>query len=314
MQLYLRSFKSKMSLQTVKFISPILQAQRFLSLNVRYTQTSTNTTSTYMSDVSTVPTKEETKQHTASVQKEIDHHASLSSTWWDLNGPMHGLHKMNETRVPFVRDGLVAHDNMIDKSLINTSMILQDKVVLEVGCGGGILTEALARLGANLTGIDLGADVITTARKHLEQHCPELSDRITYKIEPIEVHAKLNRNHYDAVICSEVLEHIDDKEEFLTHCIEALKPGGSIFITTLNKNIPHWIFGVVLAEYVIGVTPKNTHHWHKLISLKDVQRILSALNCKTILVKGFTYNVFRKRFQWINSTMMSYAIQAIKIQ
>ncbi|XP_036329749.1 ubiquinone biosynthesis O-methyltransferase, mitochondrial-like, partial [Rhagoletis pomonella] len=226
-----------MSLQAVKFISPILQAQRFLSLNVRYTQTSTNTTSTYMSDVSTVTTKEETKQHTASVQKEIDHHASLSSTWWDLNGPMHGLHKMNETRVPFVRDGLVAHDNS-DKSLINTSRVLQDTDLLEVGCGGGILIEALACIGANLTGIDLGADVITTARKHLEQHFSELSDRITYKIEPIEVHAKLNRNHYDAVICSEVLEHIDDKEEFLTHCIEALKPGGSIFITTLNKNIP----------------------------------------------------------------------------
>ncbi|XP_053957814.1 ubiquinone biosynthesis O-methyltransferase, mitochondrial [Anastrepha ludens] len=293
-----------MSLKVVKQISPILSTQRYLLLNnsayFRYAQTSTNTTYTSTSDA-----------RSDSTQKEIDHHANLSSTWWDLRGPLHGLHSLNEVRVPFMRDGMVARGN-VDRSLINTTKVLQDQNLLEVGCGGGILTEALARLSANVTGIDLGEDVITAARKHLEDHSRELKNRITYKIEPIEVHAKTNSNHYDAVVCSEVLEHIDDKAGFLTHCVEALKPGGSIFISTMNKTIPLWVGGIILGEYVFGIAPKNTHHWNKLISPLDVQRILSALNCQTVMVNGFTYDVFCKRWRWINTTAMCYALQAVK--
>ncbi|XP_017464276.1 PREDICTED: ubiquinone biosynthesis O-methyltransferase, mitochondrial [Rhagoletis zephyria] len=305
-----------MACKAVKFVSPLLRTHRYLLLNniinIRYAQTSTNGTYTSTSDTSSAKTQKETR-HSASTQKEINHHANLSSTWWDINGPMHGLHKLNELRVPLVRDGMVTRGT-IDRSLMNTSKVLQGKNILEVGCGGGILTEPLARLSANVTGIDLGEDVITTARTHLESHSPELKDRITYKIEPVEVHAKSNSNYYDAVVCSEVLEHIDDKAGFLTHCVHTLKPGGSIFITTMNKTIPLWLGGILLGEYVFGIAPKNTHHWDKLVSPLDVQRILSALNCQTVLTNGYTYDVIRRRWRWINTNMMCYAIQAIKAE
>ncbi|CAD6999810.1 ubiquinone biosynthesis O-methyltransferase, mitochondrial [Ceratitis capitata] len=294
-----------MAIQLIRMLLPLTRTQRYLSkgpTQLRYAQTSSNSNQ-----------KEGAHTHNTSTQKEIDHHASFSENWWNLNGPMESLHKLNELRVPFIRDGLVAR-GAVDSSLVKTTKVLQGKNILEVGCGGGILTEAIARLSANVTGVDLGEDVIGAARKHLEEHSSELKKRINYKIEPIEVHAKTYSNYYDAVICSEVLEHLDNKAEFLTHCVHTLKPGGSIFITTMNKTIPLWIGGIILAEYVFRIAPKNTHHWDKLVSPLDVQRILSALNCQTVLTNGFTYDVFRKRWQWMNSTVMCYAIQAIKVE
>lgn len=292
-------------------LSPLLGIQRNLLVGTpyhRYAQISANKIYTFTANGQT----QRTHAYTPSTQKEIDHHAKLSTNWWNLNGPMHSLHKLNELRVPFIRDGMVARGN-VDPRLINTTKVLQDKTILEVGCGGGILTEALARLNANVTGVDLGEDVIRTAREHLEDHSPDLKNNVTYKIEPIEVHAKTNLNHYDAVVCSEVLEHIDDKAGFLTHCVQTLKPGGSIFITTMNKTIPLWIGGIFLAEYLFGIAPKNTHHWEKLVSPLDVQRILSAMNCQTVLINGFTYDVCRRRWRWIDTNIMCYALQAIKV-
>lgn len=126
-------------------------------------------------------------------------------------------------RVPFIRDGLVARGN-ISPDLMQTSNVLQNQTILEVGCGGGILTEQLARLGASVTALDLGEDLIRVAREHLSQEAnPKLCDRIQYKIEPVEIHAKSKQNFYDAVVISEVLEHIEDKVSFLTASVQCLK-------------------------------------------------------------------------------------------
>uniref|UniRef100_A0A0A1XS60 Ubiquinone biosynthesis O-methyltransferase, mitochondrial n=1 Tax=Zeugodacus cucurbitae TaxID=28588 RepID=A0A0A1XS60_ZEUCU len=300
-----------MSLRAVRILPTLLQAQRcFLQntlSNYRHAQTTSNTTYT-----ATPKATSKEKAFNASTQKEIDHHAALSATWWDLNGPLHGLHKLNEIRVPFVCNGLSAKGFNDTLSLKNKSEVLQGVNILEVGCGGGILTEALARQNANVTGVDLGEDVILTAQQHLKEHSPALIERITYKTESIEEHAAKYTNHYDAVVCSEVLEHIDEKEVFLKDCVKALKPGGSIFITTLNKTVRLWVKGIILGEYVFGVAPKNTHHWRKLIAPEDVKQMLTALNCQTIALNGFAYDVFQKRWRWIDTTKMSYALHATK--
>ncbi|XP_067624040.1 ubiquinone biosynthesis O-methyltransferase [Eurosta solidaginis] len=297
-----------MSLQAHKLKAPIRQTHRCFSLIYAAHFRNTSTTHSAMPDKS-----KETQQNTSSTQKEIDHHANLTESWWDVNGTLEALHKLNEIRVPLVRDGLVSRGN-VKRELINTTKVLQGQNILEVGCGGGILTEALARLNANVTGIDLGEKVIETARKHLDEHSTELKERITYKIEPIEVHAIAKPNYYDAVVCSEVLEHIDDKAAFLTNCVHTLKPGGSIFITTLNKTLPLYIGGILLAEYVFGLVPKNTHQWNKLASPIEIQRILTALNCQTVLINGHTYDPLRRRWTWIKNNLMCYALQAIKIE
>jgi len=153
---------------------------------------------------------------------------------------------------------------------------LDGQRLLEVGCGAGLLSEQLGRLGAQVTGIDLGEVLINKARSHLADCSPELCSKVEYKLEPIEQHAKTNGELYNAVIVSEVLEHVDDKVPFLEACVRTLKPGGSIFITTMNKTLPMWISGVALGEYVLKLAPKGTHHWDKMIAPLDVQRILDT--------------------------------------
>lgn len=125
--------------------------------------------------------------------------------------------------MPFIRDGLVSRGNVLPE-FIGTCNVLKNQHILEVGCGGGILTEQLARLGACVTGIDLGDEVIHVAREHLSHEAdPKLCDRIHYKIEPIELHVKDKMNYYDAVIVSEVLEHVQDKVALLTSSVQCLK-------------------------------------------------------------------------------------------
>ncbi|XP_061402573.1 ubiquinone biosynthesis O-methyltransferase, mitochondrial-like [Musca vetustissima] len=238
----------------------------------------------------------------------------MATDWWDKNGPMKALHALNALRIPFIRDGLIARGN-IAEDLVGTSNVLRGQKILEVGCGGGILTEQLARLGASMTALDLSDELIGVARTHLSQEAnPKLCDLINYRIEPIEMHAKDKQNYYDALVISEVLEHIDDKVAFLQASVQCLKPGGSIFITTLNKTFTMWFSGVIIGEYVIKAAPVGTHHYDKMISPLDVQRILDTMGCSTVLVNGSTYDFWRNTWRWINSTSMCYALQAVKTE
>ncbi|KAL9925041.1 ubiquinone biosynthesis O-methyltransferase-like [Glossina fuscipes fuscipes] len=209
-------------------------------------------------------------------KRDVQHHSNKAEDWWDFDGPMKALHRMNLLRVPFIRDGLVARGS-VDSKLINTNNVLQNQQILEVGCGGGILTEQLARLDAKITGIDLSDILINAACEHLKQEAnARLLNNITYRTESIEVHMQDKKNFYDAVIISEVLEHIDSKEPFLKACIQCLKPGGSVFITTLNQTIRMWIVGILIAEYVLGFIPIGTHHWKYMISPLNVQKMLDT--------------------------------------
>nr|XP_016943520.1 ubiquinone biosynthesis O-methyltransferase, mitochondrial [Drosophila suzukii] len=247
----------------------------------------------------------------AGTQKEVRHHENHATEWWNQNGTMGALHALNEIRVPFIRDGIVSRGT-VKPGYVNTTKVLLGQNILEVGCGGGLLTEQLARLGAQVTGIDLGEKLIEAARDHLKCSSPELASKVMYKMEPVDQHAKANCESYDAVIVSEVLEHVDDKVALLEASVRTLKPGGSIFITTLNKTIPSWFGGVILSEYVLNLVPKGTHHWDKMISPLDVQRILDTMNCQTVLVNGSTYDFWNNTWRWINNTQMCYALQAVK--
>ncbi|EDW89960.1 ubiquinone biosynthesis O-methyltransferase, mitochondrial [Drosophila yakuba] len=247
----------------------------------------------------------------AVTQKEVRHHENHASEWWNQNGTMSALHALNEIRVPFIRDGIVSR-GIVKPAYVNTTKVLFGQNILEVGCGGGLLTEHLARLGAQVTGIDLGVKLIEAAREHVKCSSPELANRVVYKMEPVDQHAKTNCECYDAVIVSEVLEHVNDKVALLEASVRTLKPGGSIFITTLNKTIPSWFGGVILSEYVLGLVPRGTHHWDKMISPLDVQRILDTMNCETVMVNGSTYDFWSNNWRWINNNQMCYALHAVK--
>ena len=220
---------------------------------------------------------------------------------------------MNSLRVPLIRDGLIS-TGCVPKDQIRMPTVLAGLNILEVGCGGGILTEALARIRANVTGIDPGEKLIEVAKEHAAQDASKLVNQIQYLVETIEDHAKKNTEKYDAVVASEVLEHVNDKVFFLEHCVMALKAGGSIFITTLNKTTVSWLGGIVAAEHILKLVPENTHDWDKFISPVDLQRYLKTFNCSTILIHGMMYEFWKNDWSWCKCTDINYALQAVKLQ
>ncbi|XP_050091089.1 ubiquinone biosynthesis O-methyltransferase [Anopheles aquasalis] len=252
------------------------------------------------------------KQYQNVDQREVDNLSRQSNEWWDPNGPIRGLHAMNALRVPLIRDGLIA-TGVVGRDRIQKPKVLENVNILEVGCGGGILSEKLARLHANVVGIDPSEKLISVASEHAKESRDLIPDHIQYHVETIEVHASKNPERYDAVVASEVLEHVGDKVAFIEQCVSALKPGGSIFITTLNKTPASWLGAIVGAEYIFKLVPEETHDWDKFISPLELQRILSCYSCKTILFHGMFYQFWANQWCWTKNTEINYAIQAVKM-
>lgn len=154
-------------------------------------------------------------------EKNVSLLGSLDQDWWDTNGSLKALHSLNLLRVPLVRDGLISLGS-VQQDLIGTSNVLKGTKILEVGCGGGILTEALAKLKADLVAIDASDKLIEAAKSHA-QNDKEISSKIDYRFQTIEEHTSGNQNKYDALVASEVLEHIQDQRSFLKACVETVK-------------------------------------------------------------------------------------------
>ena len=186
---------------------------------------------------------------------------------------MRALHSFNPLRIKLIRDGLANTGHQE----IKPSKPLTGLNILDVGCGGGILSEPLARIGATVTGIDASKELISLANDHLKLDV-SLSNNLKYINTTIEDYTKELKEKYHVVVASEILEHVIDHELFLKSCSEALLPNGSLFITTLNKNIVSWLGGIVAAEYVLRLLPLGTHDWNKFISPEEVRRLLDK--CK----------------------------------
>lgn len=222
-----------------------------------------------------------------------------ASKWW--NGKEFViLRAMNEIRVPFIVDG-------IGKSLNETK-------ILDVGCGGGILSEPLARLGANVLGIDPVFESINEAQLHA-QIDPNLEGRLKYRscnVDDLTSQAE-HVEAFDGVIASEVLEHIEDVESFLVHCTKLLKPNGSLFITTINQTPLSWLGVIFLGEYVLQQLPKGTHTYDLFVNVKGLRVMLERLGYHIRLVNGFMYEPVSANFYWTPTTLTHYALQAIKM-
>ncbi|XP_014468662.1 PREDICTED: ubiquinone biosynthesis O-methyltransferase, mitochondrial-like [Dinoponera quadriceps] len=236
--------------------------------------------------------------------KDIENHSKLAKIWWT---DIHMLHHFNPLRVQFVRDGL-ANTGFKEQT---PSLPLQGVKIADVGCGGGILSEGLARTGAEVTGIDASEELINVAKQHVELDS-DISNRINYICTNIEEFSDKNEKLYDVVISSEVIEHVNNQELFLKESIKLLKPGGSIFITTPNKTLLCWLAGIVVSEYIINVIPRGTHDWNNFIPPHEVQRILRNNGCKTKLIHGIVYNPITKQWSWSSSTALCYGLHAVK--
>ncbi|KAI3360624.1 hypothetical protein L3Q82_002490 [Scortum barcoo] len=240
---------------------------------------------------------------------EVRKFQSLARKWWDEQGEFAALHAMNDLRVPFIRDNLLSvHRGR------HPGKPLAGLRILDVGCGGGLLTEPLGRLGANVLGIDPVEDSIGTARLH-SSYDPDLQERICYRASTLEeLSAEEGKGQFDAVVASEVVEHLTDLETFAFSCCShvLLKPGGSLFITTINKTNLSYALGIVAAEQLLCIVPSGTHDWEKFISPVELERLLESNGFSVQSVQGMLYNPVSGAWSWINSTSINYALHAVR--
>jgi 2-polyprenyl-6-hydroxyphenyl methylase/3-demethylubiquinone-9 3-methyltransferase len=187
---------------------------------------------------------------TTNQQAELALFSSLAHEWWDLQGPMKPLHLLNPLRLAFIEKYLR----------------LTGQSILDCGCGAGILSEAMAQKGARVVGLDLAHDVIAVAKEHAKDS--HLS--IEYRCESIQAIASARPESFDAITCMELLEHVEDPVELLKSCFEALKPGGYLFLSTINRTASAFLKTIIGAEYLLGWLPKGTHHYRQFIKPSEL--------------------------------------------
>jgi len=204
-------------------------------------------------------------------QEEIDKFGNLAARWWDVKGEFSVLHNINPVRLTYIEQRTGG---------------LSGKTVLDVGCGGGILSESMAVQGATVTGIDMSDPPLHVAKLHLHE-----SDlQIDYHCKTVEQVAEEQPQHFDVVTCMEVLEHLPDPESAVVACCRAVKPDGHVFFSTLNRTRKAYIFAIIGAEYLLRVLPRGTHDYAKFIQPVELVRWARKAGLETKAITGLHYN------------------------
>lgn len=208
---------------------------------------------------------------------EIAKFEALASRWWDQESEFKPLHEINPLRINYIND----------------AVSLKDKKVIDIGCGGGILSEAMAALGAKVKGIDMGEAPLGVARLHLLESNLEVDyERITAE----EIAAR-EAGQYDVVTCLEMLEHVPDPASVITACAKLVKPGGHVFFSTINRNPKAYLFAVIGAEYVLNMLPKGTHDYAKFIQPSELNNYARRAGLEVENLMGMTYNPLSKIYK-----------------
>lgn len=223
---------------------------------------------------------------------EIDKFDQLASTWWDEKGPLKTLHDINPLRVEFIEQRCQ----------------LEDKELLDVGCGGGILSESLAMKGANVTAIDMSEQAIEIAKLH----ALDTGINIDYQKIEIETFAKKHKNKFDIITCMELLEHVPDPNAVVAHCQQMLKPGGHLFLSTLNRTMKAYVNAIIGAEYVLRMLPRGTHDYKKFIKPSELAAMLRSQKLSLEKLTGISYKIINKRYYFSNDTHINYLAHARK--
>jgi polyprenyldihydroxybenzoate methyltransferase/3-demethylubiquinol 3-O-methyltransferase len=232
---------------------------------------------------------------------------SISEEWWDPAGTQILLHSMNPLRVAYIRDGLIS-TGAIKAEEKDKPDVLKGLKILDVGCGAGVLTEALAKLKADVTGLEPSEELIRVAKNHIK----DTSLNVDYISEYIEEYSINNAGKFDAVIASEVVEHVPDQKAFLQELTKCLKPNGSLFISTPNRTLVSWVMVKILAEYVFNIIQRGSHDWNHFIRPSEVEKILEEKDCKTVSVRGIWYTPFVNAFNFLKYAGIHYFLQAVK--
>nr|CAB3223299.1 arsenite methyltransferase-like [Phallusia mammillata] len=239
-------------------------------------------------------------------EEETKKFSKLAHSWWDERGDMMALHTMNSLRVPFIRDCLLYQGFGKPK----TAKALEGVNILEVGCGAGILSEPLARLGASVVGIDSSAEALEAAKIHRGDD--EDLQSLQYLDSWLEDIVAVGSIKFDCVVASEVIEHVEDYRNFIQMCNKVLKPGGSLFISTMNRTNYSYYLGIIMAEYVLHVVSPGTHTWDKFLKPAEIEDALLNEGCPLVKIHGMCYDPIRNKWSWTSSTELNYIVHAVK--
>ena len=218
---------------------------------------------------------------------EIAKFAAMAEEWWDPEGKFRPLHKFNPVRLEFLRDRIASHFGL-DATKVRP---FDGLTILDIGCGGGLLTEPMARLGATVTGLDATERNVEVARLHAEQ----MDLEIEYKFATAAELAETGRT-FDVVLNMEVIEHVADRDAFLADCAALVRPGGLMFLATLNRTAKAYMLAIVGAEYVMGWLPRGTHDWRRFVRPSEMAAPLREAGMALTAVSGVVYNPLRDRW------------------
>lgn len=228
-------------------------------------------------------------------QAELDKFSALASRWWDPESEFKPLHAINPLRLDWIRERIGS---------------LAGRSVLDVGCGGGILAESMARAGAEVTGIDLAEKSLKIAKLH----GLESGVRVDYRNVPVEQLAAEQPGSFDVVTCMEMLEHVPDPASIVRACAQLTKPGGWIFFSTLNRNPKSFLFAIIGAEYLLKLLPRGTHSYASFIKPSELAAYTRQAGLSTVELKGMEYNPLTQVYTLSANTSVNYLVATRKEQ
>ena len=242
--------------------------------------------------------------HASSIDaREVEQFARLGAQWWDPKGPMAPLHKLNPVRIGYIRDQAATRFGRDIKKLD----CLKGLRILDIGCGAGILSEPLARLGADVVGIDPAAENIEIATAHAKESGVDVDYRAT---AAEDLAAK--KEQFDIVLAMEVVEHVVDVPAFVATCTAMVKPGGLMVAATLNRTMKSFALAIVGAEYILRWLPRGTHQWDKFVTPDELEEAIEAGGLDIIGERGVIYNLLADRWQLSSDMDVNYMVAAMR--
>jgi 2-polyprenyl-6-hydroxyphenyl methylase/3-demethylubiquinone-9 3-methyltransferase len=235
-------------------------------------------------------------------KKEIEKFSKMAAEWWDPEGKFKPLHKFNPIRIKYIKDNIIYSFKLKSKE-----QPLQKINILDIGCGGGLLSEPMARLGANVTGIDASDKNIKIAKLHAKKNKLNIN-YFCSSPEKLKIKKK-----FDVILNMEIIEHVEDINFFIKSCSKLLKKNGLMFIATLNKTLKSYVFAIIGAEYVLRWLPIGTHDWEKFVKPEDLKNILSKNNLKIEKIDGMNFDIFKDEWNISKDTSINYIAKSLKV-